>query len=232
MAPNGDRFEAAYNKIDALLRKKVSRDRSSAFSSIVMEAAKKDATVRAYKDDLLEYGDLRNAIVHDRGRTPFLLADPREEIVIRIEEILSRLSRPRKLRSLARPIPLRIFKPTELLPDALSYLRTNDFSQVVALRAEMHVILSAEGVAHWLEDKSKSDIIALSEVSVGDALDFEPEGSCVYLKADDTVEHAREIFANDIGKRVFSALVTESGSPKQTPLNIVTPWDFVAGALR
>jgi hypothetical protein len=77
MAPNSDRFEAAYNKIDALLRKEVSRARSSAFSSVVMEAAKQDATVRAYKDDLLEHGDLRNAIVHDRGRTPFLLADPR-----------------------------------------------------------------------------------------------------------------------------------------------------------
>jgi hypothetical protein len=71
MAPNGDRFEVAYNKIDALLRKKVGRERSSAFSSVVMEAAKKDATVRAYKDDLLEYGDLRNAIVHDRVELPF-----------------------------------------------------------------------------------------------------------------------------------------------------------------
>jgi hypothetical protein len=118
------------------------------------------------------------------------------------------------------------------LPDALSYMRTNDFSQVVARRGKIHAILSAEGIAHWLEDKSKDDIIALSEVSVGDALNFEPAGTSAYLKADDTVEQAREVFANDIGKRVFSALVTESGSPRQTPLNIVTPWDFVAGALR
>lgn len=86
MATNGDRFEAAYNRIDALLRKKVGQ-RSGFFSSIVIEAAKKDAAVRAYKDDLLEYGDLRNAIVHDRGKAPVLLADPREEVVTRIEEI-------------------------------------------------------------------------------------------------------------------------------------------------
>src|ERR1700730_6788294 len=118
MAPNGDRFEAAYNKIDALLRKKVSRDRSSAFSSIVIEAAKKDAAVRAYKDDLLEYGDLRNAIVHDRGKALVLLADPHEEVVTRIEEIWDRLSRPRTLRSLARPVPLRIFETNDPLPEA------------------------------------------------------------------------------------------------------------------
>jgi hypothetical protein len=232
MASHGDRFEAAYNRIDALLRKKVGQ-RSGSFSSVVIEAAKKDVAVRAYKDDLLEYGDLRNAIVHDRGRAPVLLADPREEVVTRIEEILDRLSRPRTLRSLARPVPLRIFEVNDPLPEALSHMRVNAFSQIVALLLSgSHVILSAEGVAHWLEAKSKEDIIALSEVKVGHALDFEPEGTCVYLKADDTVERAREVFANDIGKRVFSALVTESGRPKQRPINIVTPWDIVTGALR
>jgi hypothetical protein len=61
MVSNGDRFEAAYNKIDALLRENLGITRTIAFSLIVLEAAKKDPTVRAYKDDLLEYGDLRNS---------------------------------------------------------------------------------------------------------------------------------------------------------------------------
>ena len=52
MASNGDRFEGAYNKIDALLRKKVGGAKTISFSSIVVEAAKKDATVRANKDNL------------------------------------------------------------------------------------------------------------------------------------------------------------------------------------
>jgi hypothetical protein len=232
MTPNGNRFERAYNEIDAFLRQKFSRDKSVGFASMVIEAAKTDATVRACRDDLLEYGDLRNAIVHDRGRAPVILADPREEIVKRIEEIWNRLSRPKILRSLPRPVPLRIFEVGELLPDALSYMRANDFSQIVALRAEMHVILSAEGITHWLEAQSKQDIIALSEVTLDHVLDFEPGDTCIYLRADDTVDHARKVFANDIGKRVFSALVTEHGTPKQRPINIVTPWHFVAGNLR
>ena len=40
MASNGDRFESAYNKIDALLRKKVGEDQNLPFSSVVNEAAK------------------------------------------------------------------------------------------------------------------------------------------------------------------------------------------------
>src|SRR5262245_54507275 len=99
MTSNGDRFEGAYNKIDAHLRKKVGQPRTASFSSIVIEAAHKDPTVRKNKDDLLEYGDLRNAIVHDRGKSPVLLADPRESVVIKIEEIWKSLSQPKTMRS-------------------------------------------------------------------------------------------------------------------------------------
>ena len=232
MTSNGDRFESAYNKIDALLRKKVGATRSIRFSEVVNMAAQTDPTVRWNRNDLLEYGDLRNAIVHDRGRAPVVLADPRETVVVKIEKIWKSLSHPRTLRSLAPPVPLRIFTVSTPLPESLSYMRTNHFSQVIVLRDGKHLILSTEGIALWLEAKAKEDIIALSEIRLSDALNFEPKDSCVYLKADDTVDIAREIFANDIGKRVFSALVTEHGNAKERPINIVTPWDFVAGALR
>jgi predicted transcriptional regulator len=227
----GDRFEAAYNKIDALLRKKFSLVKGASFSAIVSYAAKSDAAVRAYKDDLLEHGELRNAIVHDRGTNSVLLADPREEAVLRIEEIWGRLSKPRTLRTLA-PAPIRVFSTGECLLEALSYMRSNDFSQIVVLSEEKHVILSAEGIAHWLEAKFTEDIIELSAVNIHDVLGFEPNDTCVYLKIDETVERAREVFTTDIGKRVFSALVTENGKPSQKPVNIVTPWNIVAGALR
>jgi hypothetical protein len=63
-------------------------------------------------------------------------------------------------------------------------------------------------------------------------LEFEPKDTCVYLQANDSVDRAREIFANDIGKRVFSVLVSESGKAEGKPTNIVTPWDFISGVLR
>ena len=106
MMPNGDRFEAAYNKIDALLRKKLRGDRCLPFFSVVREVAENDATVRPIKDDLLQYGDLRNAIVHDRGKAPKVLADPRDDVVTRIEEIWDRLSRPRILRASTNETPI------------------------------------------------------------------------------------------------------------------------------
>src|ERR1017187_10542913 len=162
MVPNGDRFEGAYNKIDALLRKKVAGAKTLSFSAVVNEAARKDATVRANREDLLEYGDLRNAIVHDRGKTPVLLADPRGDVIIKIEKIVNSLSHPKLLRSITHPISLRIFTATAVLQEALSYMRESNFSQVIVSRDGKHLVLSTEGIAHWLEAKTKEDIIALS----------------------------------------------------------------------
>jgi len=197
MASNGDRFEGAYNKIDAMLRKKIGGTKILSFSSVVTEAARKDPTVYRNKEDLLEYGDLRNAIVHDRGKTPVLLADPRDDVVEKIEKLWNRLFAPELLRSIAHPVPLRVFAASAVLAESLSYMRENDFSQVIALRDDKHLVLSTEGVSLWLEAKSKEDIIALSEARLADVLNFEPKDSCIYLKANDTVDRAHEVFAND-----------------------------------
>jgi hypothetical protein len=55
--------------------------------------------------------------------------------------------------------------------------------------------------------------------------------SCTYLKADDSIDRAREVFANDLGKRIFAALVMEHGKPKEKPINLITPWDLMKGKL-
>jgi len=154
------------------------------------------------------------------------------DVVVRIEEIWRHLSQPRILRSLARPVPLRIFTAKAIVAEPLSYMRANNFSQTIALRDEKHLVLSAEGITHWLEAKSKEDIISLSETRTSSISSPRIAACCVYLKASDTVDQAREVFASDIGKRIFSALVTENGSAKEKPINIVTPWDFMAGALQ
>jgi hypothetical protein len=232
MTSNGDRFEGAYNKIDSLLRKKVVGARTSSFSSVVIEAANKDPTVRAHKEDLLEFGDLRNAIVHDRGKAPVLLADPRDDVVVKIEHIWNRLSHPKLLRSVSRQHSLRIFTANTFLAEPLLYMRENDFSQVITIQDGKHLALSTEGIALWLEAKSKEDIISLSDTRLSDVLSFEPKDGCVYLKADDTTDRAREVFAKDLGKRLFSALVTEHGNAREKPINIFTPWDLVAGRLQ
>jgi hypothetical protein len=107
----------------------------------------------------------------------------------------------------------------------------NQISQCVIFHNERYAILSTEGISHWLEAKSTSRLIALLDTRLTEVADCEPSDTCRYLKADDSVDLAKEIFAKDKGKRVFSALVSESGSEREKPITIVTPWNFVVGDL-
>jgi hypothetical protein len=230
MTENALRFVTAFNQIEQRLRQVTGRNANCRFPELVSLASENNAVVLRYKDELVQYGRLRNAIVHEQGTESMYIADPRGSACSRIEELRDRILRPKKLRSISPHVSLRIFDSGDALAPALAYMKANDFSQVITLNDGSYAILSAEGIAHWLE--SNDNMVLLSEISVGVVARFEPKDTCRYLRADDTVERALEVFTKDLGKRVFSILATETGLATEEPIRIVTPWDFVAGKLR
>ena len=61
---NATRFIDAYNKIDYALRVQHNFKRSLSFSDMIRKAVVQNHIVRKYEDDLIDFGRLRNAIVH------------------------------------------------------------------------------------------------------------------------------------------------------------------------
>jgi len=230
MTENASRFVHAFNQIERHLRQLTGRDANCRFPELVRAASENNAVVLRYKDELLQNGRLRNAIVHEQGTDSIYMADPRAAACSRIEELRDRVLCPKKLRSISPHVPLRIFHSTNSLSQVLGYMKGNDFSQVIILNSGSYAILSTEGIAHWLE--SKENMVMLPEILLGEIAHFEPEGTCRYLRADDTIERALEVFTKDLGRRVFSILATETGLAAEEPITIITPWDFVAGKLR
>jgi hypothetical protein len=230
MTENAARFVQAFNQLEQHLRRVTGRDASCRFHDLVKAASDISASVLRHKDELFQFQRLRNAIVHEQGTASIYIADPRETACLRIEELRDRILCPKTLRSISPYAPLRIFNDDDLLPGALAYLKANGFSQVITLTDGGYTILSTEGIAHWLE--SKENMVMLSEISLGAVVRREPPDTCKYLKADDTVDRAFQVFTTDLGKRVFSVLVTETGQRTEKPITIFTPWDFVAGKLR
>jgi hypothetical protein len=230
MAGRALRFVTAFNQIEQQLRQQTGRDANCRFPDLVSAAAENNAVVRLYKDELLRNGRLRNTIVHELGTESIYIADPREAACRRIGELKDRILCPKELRSIAPHVPLRIFHSTNSLSETLAYMKANDFSQVITLDKGSYVILSSEGIAHWLG--SQENMVNLPKSFLGDIIDCEPEGTCRYLRANDTIERALEVFTKDLGKRVFSIIATETGLATAQPITIITPWDFVAGKLR
>jgi hypothetical protein len=161
MTQNADRFIKAFNEIEQHLRRQTGRVVRHPFPEVVRVAAATNSVVRRYKDELLQYAHLRNAIVHEQGTDSIFIADPREAACFGIEDLRDKILCPKVLRDMPPYAPLRVFDSATLLPQALGYMKEQDFSQVI-VRSERYGILSCEGVAHWLEAKSRATTVSLS----------------------------------------------------------------------
>src|SRR5215203_1991973 len=127
----GDEFVHLYNQLDGHLRSLAGLDRMTSFMAVVDTLGRNgNAVVRSYKDSLREFGELRNAIVHDKVFPSKIIAEPLPEVLEQLQRSVDDIISPEHL------IPrfqrnLKLFGLTDRLTDALEYMQTNNFSQVV-----------------------------------------------------------------------------------------------------
>lgn len=224
-----DEFIRLYNIVDEHLRRITGLERERSFAHVVKTAARRDKAVRAHQDLLIGFGELRNAIVHDRHYPHKVIAEPHPDVVEEFARIVRVVTSPPKLvPKFQRPI--RCFRPAEPLIEALAYMRDNDYSQIVVEGDQGLNLLTTEAVARWFERKADDDLVSVRETTVGDALQHQPPGSFAIMSRDQTTFDALDLFSQlpAAGRsRLFAIIITHSGKPTETPLGIVTPWDLV-----
>ena len=93
---NAIRFIDAYNKIDYALRVQNNFKRSMSFSDMIRRAVVVNHIVRKYEDDLIDFGRLRNAIIH-KSNDKFIIAEPHIDVVEKIEKIARLVATPPKV---------------------------------------------------------------------------------------------------------------------------------------
>ncbi|MGP4081205.1 hypothetical protein ACTWQL_14950 [Pseudalkalibacillus sp. R45] len=87
-----ERFEVAFNRIHESLKKmiKINTDK---FSALVRHGSK-HKVISTFHEELYQYSKLRNALVHDKTKLGFYVAEPHPEVVARIEKIAEILQNP------------------------------------------------------------------------------------------------------------------------------------------
>ncbi len=89
---NGERFIASYNKLVQALKNTYDLKPAMGFSEVVRKLAPLNSVVKKYEDKLIEFGRLRNAIVHGAGDE--IIAEPNIEIVEELEQITRLITTP------------------------------------------------------------------------------------------------------------------------------------------
>jgi CBS domain-containing protein len=224
-----DEFLALYNEVDHHVKKIVDVKGSVPFWKRLRMGAKQHAGLKRYLDDLLEFHELRNAIVHHRAYPKELIAVPTERTVALMRDIVQALAAPAHvIPAFAREI--HVFVPTEPLTGALAYMSKHDFRQIVVRDAGALKLVTSLGVALWLIDNAKGEIVNLKETSLGDVLSYEHDDSVAFLPQDASLDTARGIFEEaNVRKprRLYAILITEHGTPQEEPLGIITPRELL-----
>ncbi|HHX02100.1 MAG TPA: CBS domain-containing protein [Firmicutes bacterium] len=224
---NSRRFLNAFIGIEQALEKVVKIKRHVPFYQLVDLAAKIDPFVREIALELKEYGDLRNAIVHERiDDQP--IAEPHRDVVERLEQIRDLMHTPPTVaESFLGPVVT--CNLDDSLSTAITKMNVNSFSKLPVYKGRQFVgLLTAEAVTYWLADHMAAGL-DLTQVKVEAVLRYlhntdnyrfvPPTCSLV------TVLKIFEDFSHR-GKRMQAVLISEGGSEAGTLLGIITVFDL------
>ena len=90
---NANRFISAYNQIDQSLRAQYDLSKSISYTEAIRKSARMNAFVKKYEDKLIDYGRLRNAIVHSFNED-LVIAEPHPDVVEEYEKIAKAICTP------------------------------------------------------------------------------------------------------------------------------------------
>lgn len=227
---NSDRFISAYNRIEQQMKELSGSKEHHSFFRLIDMSKKKSAIIRRYESDLREYGDLRNAIVHHRTSVEFVIAEPHDDVVQKMEEIDQALLHPHSVGEIFKRDVLT-FQLGDSLSYALKIIREKKFNQFpVFLGSEFKGLVTPVGITAFLASNIQEDTISLRKTTLEDILVHENRReNHRFVRSDTSAYVAEEMFKTELSKghRLEALLITEDGAASNELIGIVTPFDIL-----
>ena len=226
-ASHTNRFLAAFNRIDELMRKRCQIPLGKGeFSAVLSEFEKR--TYFTDRDFLLLANRLRNVIVHDKRDPVEELATPALRVVERMERISKELEAPEKVERRFVKDEVATVSFDQTLKEVLKMISENQFSQFPVIHeGKIVALLTENGITRWLSSAvAMESMIEFADVTVATVLGHEEKRENMIL-----ISRLREL--NEVrlqfSKNSFleAAIITQAGKPDQNPLGIITRWDLI-----
>ena len=225
---NSMRFLSAFNNIDYALKTRYNFNRSMGFSEAVRKAVAYNFTVRKYEDELISFGRLRNAIVHDNG--DYVIAEPHIDVVEKIEKIEKLLTTPPRALDMARRDVLSVHC-SKSMREVIMLIASSNYSNLPVFNEDNEIIGIANGqkildaFGKFLLTGGKSETF-LDAVKIEDMLSkLENNSYYAIANKDITIEQVLSLFHQN--SKLLAVLITENGGAKEKPLGILTAGDVV-----
>ena len=227
---NASRFLQSYNRIEAQLKLIHNAKANMNFTDLVKKCSDEDITVRRYASELIDYGKLRNAIVHRTGgmSDESVIAIPCDDVVETIEFIEGLLCRPPRLIDAIKVKKIAsVFADKPILTAVETFHEYKQKTLIVYDHGTMVGVINSYGLYAEIEKRIKNS---------DNLVDFFTNTPCREILHDCELEKYRimsqdatvfEVFvAFEEKKDLLAVIVTENGVFGEKVLSIVTPSDF------
>ena len=226
MAKNSEVFLTTFTRIEkelkALLKKEVG------FSRSVKILRRRNPIVKRYAEDLLEYAELRNAIVHNKINTNYAIAEPHDTVIDSMKTVEKELIQPRKVFPLFAS-DVHTFEVNDRISDLLQVINEKGFTKFPIYEGnKFRGLISQKGITNWLATRA-DNIPQFNETLLKEVLACVQRNNYKFLKSNASVYRAEEIFKEQIGKgnRIEALLITRNSSFKEDLEGIITNWDIM-----
>ncbi len=228
MENNAQRFLNAFSQIETVFKSWNKSTKTSSFSNYVHRYSKNHSLIKQYRDDLLEYSQLRNAIVHDRAGQNEIIAQPHDEVVKEIERIALILMHPPLIEDIKFDKLITCQLDDSLL-DTLSLMTRKGYPQLPILSGVMvQGVLTNQMIMAYMLDHIEGKIIDLEGVKVKDIFNSVKKADYILIHDTNEVLSVVEEFANyqQRGKILSAIIVLNDESLKKGPIGILTSRDI------
>lgn len=226
---NAERFLTAYNNIDYGLRSIYNFKRSMTFSDVVRRSVVLNSVVRKYEDDLIDFGRLRNAIIH-QGNHKYIIAEPHDDIVEMIERLADLITEPPLAIDMIGNKEVITINHDMIIANAMELIYRTGYSNLPTYNGEKLIgILNGRKLINVLGEKVGLGVnleTFIRESTVGEILPNMGE-DYYFMLADQslTIDNAMNFFENN--RKLLIILITKDGKDTGKPLKIISSADII-----
>lgn len=224
-----ERFEVAFNQIHLILKGLAKEVRSDNFSDLLNKAKDKHTTIRYHYEELKQFARLRNAIVHEKTKQDYYIAAPHWEIVHEIEQIRVLLQEPPSALMIASR-PVLSYETTTPVKTIMQAVAKKGYSQFPIYDDRQFCgLLTSGGLVRWLSRRVADCTIPIEFMTVSHILPMEKKGNVDFLAEGKSIFDVEAVFESRFERRakIEALIITSGGTPHESPLGIITPWDLI-----
>ena len=229
---NSEKFLDIYNLIDNYLKKTENFDSYENYAQKIKNS--KNKVVQRFKDELISFGELRNAIVHNPKIGNQTIAEPHEKTVFRFSELYKVIIDPKKVIPEFQSKVLGANK-NDYINDILIEMTKNSFSQfpVINENGFVNELINNNTISRWLASQlEEKGTVIIENVRVGDMVsEIEFKENYKFISRNTTIYEAYYLFIDQINKKqrnLDALFITQNGKTNESILGLITIEDIAS----